>query len=143
LPTPTENKLKLGWIGTGRMGYSMAERLAKGGCDISIWNRTRAKADPLAAHGASIVGSLQELASRDIVFCMVSTENDVDDVLQKMLAGAAKPRMVVECSSISLEASAELRLRSAATPRSSRPESSRSSCPARSRHTRRCGLIWK
>jgi 3-hydroxyisobutyrate dehydrogenase len=109
LPTPTENKLKLGWIGTGRMGYSMAERLAKGGCDISIWNRTRAKADPLAAHGASIVGSLQELASRDIVFCMVSTENDVDDVLQKMLAGAAKPRMVVECSSISLEASAELR----------------------------------
>ena len=33
---------KLGWIGIGRMGYAMAERLAKAGCDISVWNRTRA-----------------------------------------------------------------------------------------------------
>ena len=35
---------KLGWIGIGRMGYAMAERLAKAGCDIAVWNRTRAKA---------------------------------------------------------------------------------------------------
>ncbi|MGZ8210551.1 MAG: NAD(P)-binding domain-containing protein, partial [Burkholderiales bacterium] len=35
---------KLGWIGIGRMGYAMAERLAKAGCDISVWNRTRSKA---------------------------------------------------------------------------------------------------
>ena len=41
--------LKLGWIGIGRMGYAMAERLAKGGADITVWNRTRAKAEPLAA----------------------------------------------------------------------------------------------
>ena len=39
---------KLGWIGIGRMGYAMAERLAKAGCDITVWNRTRAKAEPLA-----------------------------------------------------------------------------------------------
>ena len=43
---------KLGWIGIGRMGYAMAERLAKAGCDISVWNRTRAKAEPLAKSGA-------------------------------------------------------------------------------------------
>ena len=108
MPTPTE-KLKLGWIGTGRMGYEMAARLAKGGCDIAVWNRTRAKAEPLEKYGAKTVGSLPELAGRDIVFCMVSTWDDVKEVVGKLLSGPAKPRMLVECSSISLEGSAELR----------------------------------
>ncbi|HZD19332.1 MAG TPA: NAD(P)-dependent oxidoreductase, partial [Burkholderiales bacterium] len=106
---PTLTELKLGWIGTGRMGFEMAARLAKGGCDIAVWNRTRAKAEPLAKHGAQIVDALAELARRDIVFCMVSTWDDVKQVMAKLLAGQAKPRMVVECSSISLDGSAELR----------------------------------
>jgi 3-hydroxyisobutyrate dehydrogenase-like beta-hydroxyacid dehydrogenase len=101
--------MKLGWIGTGRMGYEMAARLAKGGCDIALWNRTRAKAEPLAKHGAKVVDALPELASRDIVFCMVSTWEDVKEVMQKLLSGPRKPKMVIECSSISLEGSAELR----------------------------------
>jgi 3-hydroxyisobutyrate dehydrogenase len=108
LPTPIE-KLNLGWIGTGRMGYEMAARLAKGGCDIAVWNRTRAKAEPLEKYGAKVVGSLAELAPRDLVFCMVSTWDDVKEVVGKLLSGSAKPRMLVECSSISLEGSAELR----------------------------------
>ena len=106
---PTRTKLKLGWIGTGRMGYDMARRLAQAGCDIAVWNRTKAKAEPLAQYGARIVDGPNELAARDIVFCMVSTWDDVKDVMQKMLSGAAKPRMVIECSSISIEGSAELR----------------------------------
>src|SRR5881397_2373025 len=107
---------KLGWIGTGRMGFEMARRLAKGGCDLTVWNRTRAKAEPLANDGAKIVDSLPELAGCDIVFCMVSTYDDVREVIAgpKGLLSKAKgkggtPRMVVECSSISLEGSAELR----------------------------------
>jgi 3-hydroxyisobutyrate dehydrogenase-like beta-hydroxyacid dehydrogenase len=108
LPTPTE-KLQLGWIGTGRMGYEMAARLAKDGCDIVVWNRTRTKAEPLEKYGAKIAGALPDLASRDIVFCMVSTWDDVKDVIGKLLSGPGKPKMVVECSSISLEGSAELR----------------------------------
>jgi len=103
---------KIGWIGTGRMGFEMARRLAKGGCDLTVWNRTRAKAEPLAKDGAKMVTSLPELASCDIVFCMVSTYDDVKEVIagpKGLLSGSAKPRMVVECSSISLEGSAELR----------------------------------
>ena len=103
------HKLELGWIGTGRMGYEMAARLAKGGCEIAVWNRTRAKAEPLAQHGAKVVDQLSELAGRDIVFCMVSTWDDVQEVMQRLLAGDKKPRMVIECSSISLEGSAQLR----------------------------------
>jgi len=106
LPTPTDQKL--GWIGTGRMGYAMAERLAKGGCDIAVWNRTKAKADPLSKHGAKVVNQLEELSTKDILFVMVSTYDDVKQVIGKALA-KGKPKMNVECSSISLEGSAELR----------------------------------
>ena len=108
MPTPIKD-VKLGWIGTGRMGYEMAARLAKGGCDIALWNRTRAKAEPLAKYGAKVVDTLPELAARDIVFCMVSTWEDVKEVMQKLLSGSKQPKMVIECSSISLEGSAELR----------------------------------
>jgi 3-hydroxyisobutyrate dehydrogenase-like beta-hydroxyacid dehydrogenase len=91
------------------MGYEMAARLAKGGCDLSVWNRTRAKAEPLKAYGAKVVNRLEELSTKDIVFVMVSTYDDVKEVLAKALSGNTKPKMVVECSSISLEGSAELR----------------------------------
>jgi 3-hydroxyisobutyrate dehydrogenase-like beta-hydroxyacid dehydrogenase len=91
------------------MGYEMAARLARGGADVLVWNRTRAKAEPLAQVGAKIAAALPELAARDIVFCMVAAWKDVQQVIGELLSGKAQPRMVVECSSISLEGSAELR----------------------------------
>ena len=39
---------RLGWAGAGRMGYSLARRLLEAGCDVAVYNRTRAKADPLS-----------------------------------------------------------------------------------------------
>jgi 3-hydroxyisobutyrate dehydrogenase-like beta-hydroxyacid dehydrogenase len=117
----TTGKLKLGWIGTGRMGFEMAQRLAKAGCDITVWNRTKAKADPLAKDGAKVASHLTELTGCDVVFCMVATYEDVKEVIhgpQGMLSKSSEaekagksnaPRMLVECSSISLEGSAELR----------------------------------
>jgi 3-hydroxyisobutyrate dehydrogenase len=106
-------KARIGWIGIGRMGYAMAERLAKAGADLTVWNRTRAKAEPLAAAGAKIAGALSELAACEIVFCMVSTWDDVREVIAGpggLLSDKSRaPKLVVECSSISLEGSAELR----------------------------------
>ena len=89
----------VGWIGTGRMGYEMAARLARGGADVLAWNRTRAKAEPLAQCGAKIAGRLPELAACDIVFCMVAAWKDVKQVMGELLAGKSRPRMVIECSS--------------------------------------------
>ncbi len=118
------SKPKIGWIGTGRMGYAMALRLAKAGCDLTVYNRTRAKAEPLAQYGAKIAGEVSELAGCDVVFCMVSTYADVKEVVAGKAGllsrvkkpakgikagGRAAPRILVECSSISLEGSAELR----------------------------------
>ncbi len=107
MPTPTRDTL--GWIGAGRMGYAMAARLAKGGCDIAVWNRTRAKAEPLKEYGAKVADRLEELAAKDILFVMVSTYDDVREVLSRALSQKTAPKMVVECSSISLEGSAALR----------------------------------
>jgi len=103
---------RLGWIGIGRMGYAMAERLAKAGCDLTVWNRTRSKAEPLAKSGAKIAGSLADLAACDIVFTMVSTGKDVKEVLfgpDGVTSKGKAPRIVVDSTSISLEESAEIR----------------------------------
>lgn len=105
-------KHKLGWIGIGRMGFAMAERLAKSGCDLAVYNRTRQKAEPLAALGARIVGRPADLAGCDIVFTMVSTGDDVKEVLEGrdgVFAGSGKPRLVVDSTSISIEDSATIR----------------------------------
>ena len=105
---------RLGWIGMGRMGYAMAYRLLAGGCDVSVWNRTREKADRLADHGAKIVDRIGELAACDIVFTMVSTTDDLKQVLfgdAALVRGDAKPRLVVDSSSISAEGSAAIRKR--------------------------------
>ena len=105
-------KGSVGWIGIGRMGYAMAERLAKAGADVTVWNRTRAKAEPLAAQGAKVADRVADLAACDVVFVMVSTWDDVREVVAGpggLLSGAKAPKLVVECSSISLEGSAELR----------------------------------
>ena len=55
------NTHRIGWIGMGRMGYPMAERLLKAGYDVSIWNRTRSKAEPLAKIGGKVVDKLFDL----------------------------------------------------------------------------------
>ena len=103
---------KVGWIGAGRMGTAMATRLARAGCDLLVYNRTRAKAEPLAQLGARIADRLSDLADRDIVFAIVSTSDDLETVLvgpDGLFAGGRAPRIVVDCTTISIEASARLR----------------------------------
>jgi 3-hydroxyisobutyrate dehydrogenase len=108
----SKNAQKIGWIGAGRMGSPMAERLLKAGYDVSIWNRTRAKAEPLAAKGGKVVDKLAELASCDIVFSIVSTGHDLEEVVfgKDGVASAGKlPKIMVDCSTISVDESAAIR----------------------------------
>jgi len=104
---------KLGWIGMGRMGFPMAERLIKAGYDVSVWNRTRAKAEPLAGKGGKVVDKVNELAGVDIVFSIVSTGKDLAEVYfgaGGVFAGSGKaPKIAVDCSTIAVEESAEIR----------------------------------
>jgi 3-hydroxyisobutyrate dehydrogenase len=108
------NTQKIGWIGMGRMGFPMAERLLKAGYEVSIWNRTRSKAEPLAAKGAKIVDKLSELSGVDVLFSIVSTGKDLKEVYfgkDGVIASGRMPRIVVDCSTIAVEDSAEIRKR--------------------------------
>src|SRR5262245_21453051 len=71
----------IGWIGLGRMGEPMAAYLIKAGQQVSIWNRTKAKAEPLVKLGGTIVDTPAALAGCDVVFLMVSTGKDVEQVV--------------------------------------------------------------
>jgi 3-hydroxyisobutyrate dehydrogenase len=111
----SNNTLKIGWIGAGRMGTPMAERLLKAGHGLSVWNRTRAKAEPLAAKGATLVDKLPDLAGCDVVFSIVSTGKDLEEVYlgkNGVAAGGGKlPKVFVDCSTISVEESVAIRAR--------------------------------
>ena len=104
----------LGWLGTGRMGTEMARRLLAGGCTVSVYNRTAAKAAPLVDEGAKLVGSLQDLATSEIVFTTLGTPEDLVAALtgpDGLTSGSAAPAVVVDCSTVSVEASAYVRER--------------------------------
>jgi 3-hydroxyisobutyrate dehydrogenase len=96
------DELRLGWLGTGRMGSELVQRLLAAGCDVAVYNRTRAK----------VVGSAGELGSRDIVFATVGTPQDlIDAVLGEggLTSGETVPKILVDCSTISAEVSQQVR----------------------------------
>jgi len=109
----TDKKLKLGWIGVGRMGFQMAERLLKAGHDVSIWNRTKSKAEPLARLGGKIVDNPVDLAGVDVLFTIVSAGPDLEEVYfgkNGIVTNAkgALPKIFVDCSTISVEDSVRI-----------------------------------
>src|ERR1019366_10371069 len=104
----------LGWLGTGRMGAGLVLRMLARGCDVSVYNRTRAKAEVLAARGAKVVDSAADLAGADIVFVTVGSSQDLIDAVlgpDGLLHGCAAPAIVVDCSTVSFKASQQVRQR--------------------------------
>jgi 3-hydroxyisobutyrate dehydrogenase-like beta-hydroxyacid dehydrogenase len=110
--------LQVGWIGTGRMGFPLARRLLRAGAPVSVWNRTRAKAEPLAAEGATVVDAIVDLAGCDVVFTMVAASADLEQVVlapDGLLSDPARrPDVIVDCSTVSVETSARVRAAAAA-----------------------------
>jgi 3-hydroxyisobutyrate dehydrogenase-like beta-hydroxyacid dehydrogenase len=108
----TTTRPTIGWLGTGRMGAAMARRLVDAGHDVAVWNRTRSKTNTLVEGGASAVATIHDLAARNIVFIMVSTPADLDEVVtgaDGLLTASAKPAVIVDCSTVSLDSSAHIR----------------------------------
>ncbi len=109
---------RLGWIGAGRMGSEMARRLLAIGADLTVWNRTRAKAEALMPDGATVADRPVDLAGRDIVFTMVSASADFEAVTMGedglLTAAERAPRVLVDCSTVSASSSEMVR-RAAAT----------------------------
>jgi 3-hydroxyisobutyrate dehydrogenase-like beta-hydroxyacid dehydrogenase len=107
---------RIGWIGTGRMGHAMVQRLLAAGYDVSVWNRTRAKAEDLSGLGATVVDTVAELADRDIVFTMVAADADLVEVTLGeggLLCQDTGPAYLVDSSTVSAETSDRIRLAAA------------------------------
>lgn len=105
--------LKLGWIGTGRMGFALANRLLDGGCELAVYNRTASKAGPLGVRGATLVQGPAELAGRDIVFVSVADSPDFAEVTTGrhgvLSAQGHKPKVIVDTSTVSIDVSQAVR----------------------------------
>ena len=103
---------RVGWIGTGRMGYALVRRLLEAGCDVGVYNRTRSKAEPLAELGATVVDTPAELSDRDIVFTIVAGPTDFKEVVlgdAGLLSNPDQtPSVIVDSTTISPDASAEV-----------------------------------
>jgi len=104
---------RIGWIGCGRMGFPLAARLLEAGADVGVFNRTRAKAEPLAELGATVVDTPAELADRDIVFTMVSGPDDFREVTLGengvLSRRVPSPAILVDSSTVSAQVSEEVR----------------------------------
>ena len=103
---------RLGWLGTGRMGSALAQRLLAAGCELAVYNRTKAKAEPLADCGATVVATPADLGAADIVFVTVGGSDDLIEVVlgpQGLISGPSVPAIVVDCSTVSVDASQQIR----------------------------------
>jgi 3-hydroxyisobutyrate dehydrogenase len=112
MATEVTDAPRLGWIGAGRMGAAMVRRLLAGGHQVSVYNRTRAKAEALIPDGAVVVDTVAELATCDVVFTSVSSSADLEQVLLGdggLLRQDRVPGVVVDTSTVSAQMSAHVR----------------------------------
>ena len=109
----------IGWLGTGRMGSAMAARLIATGAAVTVWNRTASKTLPLVELGATQADTVNDLGHCDIVFTSVTSSPDLLAVtlgpegLFNAFNAQSAPRIVVDTSTVSAEAAAEVRAEAA------------------------------
>lgn len=98
-PLPT----RIAVLGIGMMGFPMARRLCEAGCEVNVWNRSRAKAERLQPFGATVADTPAEaVAQADLVITLLEHGGVVEDVLfhQGTTAGLRPGTLVVDMSSI-------------------------------------------
>ncbi|HWF71338.1 MAG TPA: NAD(P)-dependent oxidoreductase, partial [Mycobacterium sp.] len=107
---------RIGWLGTGRMGAAMAARLISDGVSVTVWNRTASKTQPLVELGADRAEKISGLGHCDVVFTSVTSSSDLLAVMlgpEGLLNAQPAPSIVVDTSTVSAEASAEVRAEAA------------------------------
>ena len=72
---------RIGFIGTGLIGTPMVERMLETGLGVMVWNRTIAKAEPLAALGAVLAESARALAEQCDIVCLCLTDTKAVEAL--------------------------------------------------------------
>ncbi|MCZ1005487.1 NAD(P)-dependent oxidoreductase [Streptomyces lydicus] len=117
MPIAAKDRPRIGWIGVGRMGFQLAARLLDAEYDVAVYNRTRAKAEPLAERGATIADRPVDLADRDVVFTMVTASAALEAVTTGpdgvLTSPSATPGVLIDSSTVSPQVSALIRNKAA------------------------------
>lgn len=106
--------LHVGWIGAGRMGAAMVRRLLRAGHRVTVWNRTPERAEPLRADGAEIASDLTGTLGGDVTVTSLAASADLEDVARRVLEAKEHPAVLVDTSTVSIEASRRVREAAAA-----------------------------
>jgi 3-hydroxyisobutyrate dehydrogenase-like beta-hydroxyacid dehydrogenase len=111
-------RMRIGFVGLGTMGEPIANNLRKAGHELTVWNRTQAKASHIASKGGKLAATARECATgRDLVFVCVSDERALDAVLEGpdgVLAGLARGDTLVDLSTAGVRAARSAQERAAA-----------------------------
>jgi len=109
--------MRIGFVGLGTMGEPIANNLRKAGHDLTVWNRTPARADHIVAKGGKLAASPRECAAgKDLVFTCVSDEHALEAVLEGadgVFAGLADGAVLVDLTTAGTRATRSVAERTA------------------------------
>lgn len=103
--------MEAGFVGLGAMGQGMARSLLRAGHRLAVWNRTRERAESLAAEGAIVAATPAEAARSGIVFTMLSDDRALEVVVSGpdgILAGLPRGGVHVSMSTIGVDTAERL-----------------------------------
>ncbi|MDA8297072.1 MAG: NAD(P)-dependent oxidoreductase [Actinomycetota bacterium] len=104
--------MRVGIAGLGKMGSALARRLLSDGHEVTVWNRTRERAAPLIEAGASLAGSLGELAGGAEQLCTLLSDDDAALAVylgpDGLIAHGREGQLLIDMSTISPAASAQI-----------------------------------
>jgi len=98
--------MKAGFIGLGNMGWAMARNLIRAGHELTVYNRTRNRADELAGQGAVVAASVAEACAPGTVMTMLADDNAVEEIMfgkDGILGALPAGGVHVSCATISIE----------------------------------------
>jgi len=103
--------MKIGFIGLGNMGAAIAGNLVKAGHDVTVYNRTAAKAEPLVAQGAHAAATIKDACRGEAVFTMLADDHAVEEAAlgpEGIVASLPKGALHISSSTISVALSERL-----------------------------------
>jgi 3-hydroxyisobutyrate dehydrogenase-like beta-hydroxyacid dehydrogenase len=103
--------MKVGFIGLGQMGSAMAANLLKAGHEVTVYNRSRDKAEALAGEGAKVAATIADACGGEAVFTMLAHDDALSAVVQGdggVLASLGKGAVHISASTISVAMSERL-----------------------------------
>jgi 3-hydroxyisobutyrate dehydrogenase-like beta-hydroxyacid dehydrogenase len=108
-------RMRIGFLGLGTVGEPVANNLRKAGHDLTVWNRTKSKADHIVSKGGKLAPAPKACAEgKDLVFTCLSDEKALDAVLdgpEGALAGLRQGDVLVDMSTAGLRSARSVRAR--------------------------------